>query len=432
MREFFQLQTVARARHILFQAYSQELPRTEGVPLREALGRVLATPIWSPEDVPPYSRSTVDGYAVRSQDTFGASESMPAMLSLVEDIAMGSVPKLAIDSGQASAIPTGGALPEGADACVMVENTSFLGEGMVLVYAPASPGENVVEKGEDIKEGDLVFPAGHYLRPSDVGALSALGITSVPVQSKVKIAIISTGDEIVDPGATPQGGQIRDVNAYSLWAAAQAIGAEPIDMGISKDTYPELHSLVEKALPQADIVVISGGSSVGERDVVARVVDDLGPPGVLVHGVAVKPGKPIIIGICQGKPVFGLPGHPVSALLAFDLFVRFIVGKMGAAGDRGIDASETWVEAKLGRSMASFPGRQVSVQVRLVWDGDELWAEPVLGKSGLISTLTRADGEIIIPEDSEGVLMGSQVRVRLWEGYKEIAGYERALVRKDS
>jgi len=354
------------------------------------------------------------------------------MLSLVEDIAMGSVPKLAIGSGQASAIPTGGALPEGADACVMVENTSLLGEGMVLVYAPASPGENVVEKGEDIKEGDLVFPAAHYLTPSDVGALSVLGITAVPVQSKVKIAIISTGDEIVDPGTTPQGGQIRDVNAYSLWAAAQAIGAEPIDMGISKDTYPELHSLVEKALPQADIVVISGGSSVGERDVVARVVDDLGPPGVLVHGVAVKPGKPIIIGICQGKPVFGLPGHPVSALLAFDLFVRFTVGKMGAAGDRGIDASETWVEAKLGRSMASFPGRQVSVQVRLVWDGDELWAEPVLGKSGLISTLTRADGEIIIPEDSEGVLMGSKVMVRLWEGYKEIAGYERALVRKDS
>ncbi len=427
MQDFFRLTSVEEARKALLSAWSPGPLPVEKVPLHKALGRMLGVSITSPENVPPYARSTIDGYAVVSKDTFGASESMPAMLTVLEEIPMGAMPSNKIDQGQTSGIPTGGALPGGADACVMVENTSALDENTILVFSPVSPGENVVRQGEDVRCGELLLQAGHVLRPCDIGALAALGITSVPVLVKVKIAVISTGDEIIDPSETPLPGQIRDINTYSLSSAAESTDAQALALGISEDTYSSLKNLVEKGLEQADIVVVSGGSSVGTRDVAVQVISDLGPPGVLVHGIAIKPGKPVILGLCRGKPVFGLPGHPVSALLAFDLFVRFAVESIYEASHVRPISEDAWVQARISRSMASFPGRKVIVEVQLRHDQGQVWADPVLGRSGLISTLVRSDGQVTIPADSEGIMQGSQVWVKVSRGHRVLSSFRRIL-----
>lgn len=411
----------------------------------ESLGRVLAADVVSEEDVPPYPRSTVDGYAVRSKDTFGASESLPAILKVVDDIPMGSAPKVPLGPGEASRIATGGVLPEGADACLPVEHTEPLDRETVLVQKPAFPGENVIHKGEDVSKGQLVLRAGTVIRPFDIGVMSAIGVTKVAVLKKLKVAVISTGDEIVHPSQAPGPGQMRDVNTYALSSAASQAGAVPVVLGVSKDDYCSIRALVERGLREADVVVVSGGSSVGTRDMTVKVFTDLGPPGVLVHGVAVRPGKPVIIGICRGRPVFGLPGHPVSALTAFDLFVRFALNIATSrpkwqgpekASEQGTGTrvpaelvelateaastlsrwQETWTEAYLARNISSAAGRQDHIRVRLEERGGSLVAEPVLGKSGLISVLSRADGEIIVPFDSEGLIEGTLVKVRLFPG----------------
>jgi molybdopterin molybdotransferase len=429
MEDFFDVKTVEEARRILISAWLQTGPRplgTEQVDLLDSAGRILALDIASPENVPPYHRSTVDGYAVAAKDTFGASEALPAMLDIIEDIPMGVVPRKRVQSGQSSRIPTGGVLPAGADACVMVEHTELLDDRTVLVRKPVSPGENAVQPGEDIHEGETLLRAGRLLSPYDVGALAALGADGVRVLQRPQVALISTGDEIVPPPVVPAPGQVRDVNTYSLASALKSLGAEPLALGIAPDTYSGLRSIVEKGLGLAHAVVVSGGSSVGERDITVRVFSDLGPPGVLVHGVAVKPGKPVILGICRGKPVFGLPGHPVSALVAFDLFVRYTLDTMLARAanqwtgevDQGVLAAlsaarETQVTARLSRNVASAPGRQDHVRVSLVSKDGELVAEPVLGKSGLISTMVRSDGEIVIPLECEGLVEGSLVQVRV-------------------
>ncbi len=427
MEDFFDVRTVDEARKALLSALgladhraTTPVLRQERVDLCSAFGRVLAADAVSPEDVPPYRRSTVDGYAVAAKDTFGATEPLPAMLEIVEDVQMGAMPSRALASGQAARIPTGGMLPQCADACVMVEHTDLLDDRTVLVQKPVSFGENVVQPGEDVVKGQTLLAAGRLLSAFDLGALAALGFAEIPVVARPKVAVVSTGDEIVPPGKKPLPGQIRDINTYSLAAALIAAGAEPLVMGIAKDTYPSARALVEKGLDQADAVVLSGGSSVGARDVALQVVNDLGPPGVLVHGVAVKPGKPVIIGVCRGKPVFGLPGHPVSALVSLNLFVRYALDALTAhaAGDVGLlgplsAAREIWVPARLSRNVSSAPGREDHVRVRLFEKDGTVWAEPVLGKSGLITTMVRSDGEVVVPLESEGLIEGSAVKVRL-------------------
>jgi molybdopterin molybdotransferase len=446
MEDFFDVKSVSDARETLVSEWLrhslllQKAPAEE-VELCESLGRILALDVTSQEDVPAYPRSTVDGYAVRSKDTFGASEHLPAILNIAEDIQMGSLPQVGLSAGQASRIPTGGALPDGADACVMVEHTELLDRDTVLVQRPSFPGENVVQRGEDVARGETVICAGTALRPFDIGALAAVGVTSAKVLRKPRVAIISTGDEIIEPSSTPQPGEMRDVNTYSLCAAVSQAKAIPVVLGISRDDYGSLRTLVERGLAEADMVIVSGGSSVGTRDMTVNVFRDLGPPGVLVHGVAVKPGKPMIIGICKGKPVFGLPGHPVSALTAFDLFVRFAmnvivsmprwakkavadgadppsnpVERAIAAANALSAAQEIWTEAYLSRNVSSAPGRLDFVRVRLCERDGKKVAEPVLGKSGLISVLSGADGEIVVPFDSEGLIGGTLVRVRLFPG----------------
>ena len=431
MEDFFDLKTVPQARETLLLAL-RKLPSkplgTEDMDLLSALGRVLASDIVSPEDVPPYTRSTVDGYAVSARDTFGASETLPAILDIVEEIPMGKVPQMAVRPGKASRISTGGVLPEGADACVMVEYTELLDDRIVLVQKPVSPGENVIHAGEDVRRGDVLLEAGRILSPYDLGALAAIGVPWVPVLRRPRVAVVSTGDEIVPPERRPEPGQIRDINTYSLSASLATMGAVPLPIGIAPDTYGALLALVEEGLARADAVVVSGGSSVGARDNTLKVFSDLGPPGVLVHGVAVRPGKPVILAICRDKPVFGLPGHPVSALVALDLFVRYALDAMTAMslglfpagstdpkGARGFQSQlrAAVVQARLSRSVSSAPGREDHIRVRLVDRGGELLAEPVLGKSGLISTMVRSDGEIVVPFESEGFLEGTLVTVRL-------------------
>lgn len=427
MEDFFNVRDVEEAREILASAWSRAAGASssavlahEQVDLLSALGRVLAHDVVSTEDIPPHARSTVDGYAVIARDTHGSSEALPAMLSLGADVTMGALPSGALAPGHACRIPTGGMLPEGADACVMVEHTELLDENTVLVYRPVAAGENMVCRAEDVRAGEAVLKAGRLLSPYDLGALAALGVTRVSVVARAKVAVISTGDEVVPPDAVPLPGQIRDINSYSMAASLLAFGAEPLLMGIAKDTYGSLRGVVEEALGRADAVILSGGSSVGSRDVAVKVLDDLGPPGVLVHGVALKPGKPVILAVCGGKPVFGLPGHPVSALVALDLFARHLLcvmiafsAKEPTAASRLLSARESRVPAVLGRNVPSAAGREDHVRVRLVDRRGVLYAEPVLGKSGLLSTMVRSDGEIVVPKDSEGLVEGSAVTVRL-------------------
>jgi len=432
LRDFLDIRSVEEARKIFFSSWKPSPLGTETIPLTDSLGRILAKDIAASEDIPPFDRSTVDGYALFASDTFGSCESLPAMLEVVEEIPMGKLPEKNLSPGQAVRIPTGGMLPPGADACVMMEHTDLLDERTVLVKRPVAPGENVIHKGEDMSKGEILLKRGRVLRPFEIGALAALGFINVPVTRRPVVAVLSTGDEIVPPDKTPGPGQIRDINTYSLSALIKALGSKPLSLGISVDVYEEIKRHVEQGLQKADLVVVSGGTSVGTRDLVLRVFSDLRPPGVIVHGVAVKPGKPVILGVCRGKPVFGLPGHPVSALTSFHLFVKPILTCLyevslasGTAKDFSIEEistemdvyspfQERSVTATLSKNIASVPGRQDHVRVRLRREDGILWADPVLGKSGLISTMVRSHGEIIICAESEGLKKGNAVRVRIF------------------
>ncbi len=423
MIDFFHVMSVQEARARLFQAWQIPPFEIQQVSLADAAGRVLANDIVAKEDIPPYPRSTVDGFAVLAKDTFGASEALPSMLEIATEVFMGELVTKSLHSGQAARIPTGGALPTGCDACVMVEDTDLLDENTVLIRAPAYPGENIVHRGEDMLAGETVLGQGCVLRAPDVGGLAALGAASVPVARKPRVAILSTGDEIVPPEFSPAPGQIRDINSYTIAAAAARLGAVPVPLGITRDNYDEVRKHVEKGLREADIVMVSGGSSVGERDVTANVLDDLGPPGVLVHGVAVKPGKPIVLAICSGKPVMGLPGHPVSAMVGFDLFCKPVIRALTGAGGNEPESelssllgyeNERFTRARLSRNLASAPGREDHIRVSLRQEGNTIWADPVLGKSGLIATMLKARGEIVIASEKEGLIAGSWVNVRLF------------------
>lgn len=429
MDDFFNVKTVQEALKITLDAlveHGKVRLESETVPSLSSAGRWLAQDIKAVKNVPPFTRSTVDGYAVRARDTFGATESLPAILEVIEEIPMGKPPKKALGPGQASKIATGGALPEGADAALMIEYVDYLDDRTILAKKPVAPGENVIEEGEDFPRGKTILKRGTVLRPFEIGALASVGVVDVPVFKKPRIGLLSTGDEIVPPTVEPSPGQIPDINTYSLGSYIESIGAVPVLLGISRDNYMDTRSGVEKGLSVADIVVISGGSSVGARDVVVKVISDLGPPGVLVHGVAIKPGKPVIIGMCQGKLVFGLPGHPVSALTSFRLFVKIAVTYLLKASAGTLDSYSPWdngqdnfwkenreneVTARLSRNISSATGREDHVRVKLRRENGELWADPVLGKSGLISTMVNSDGEIVIPFESEGLRKDTMVKV---------------------
>ena len=409
MTELFQARTVREARDLL-AGHVKLRCAVEKVPLLEALGRRLAEEMAAVDDVPGFDRSTMDGFAVRARDTFGASESLPAYLDVGGEVFMGREPEGKVSVGQAWRIPTGGMLPGGADAVVMVEHTEELDALTIGVNKPVAPGDHVVRAGEDITAGGVVLPAGHLIRPQDLGLLSAVGVTGVPVVKRHRVGIISTGDEVVEPELTPGPGQARDINSYVLYGQVLAAGGEPVLFGIARDEFDVLLDMLRRAVVECDLVLLSGGSSVGTRDVASRVLDTLGTPGVLFHGISIKPGKPTVGAVVDGKPVFGLPGHPVSAAVVFELFITPLL-KHGSYIDYPLEFP---VRARIKRNMRSAAGREDYLRVRLARENGDITAEPVLGKSGLISTMVRADGLARIPAEKEGVEAGEYVDVKLF------------------
>ncbi len=408
MPELFTVHTPPDAWRVFLDHFSPQI-RTEPLPTMDALDRILAQDLHSAQDLPTFARSTVDGYAVAAADTYGASPGLPAFLDVAGEVPMGQAATVSVGVGQAVLVHTGGMVPEGADAVVMVENTQRVDEASIEVMKPVAEGENVIQIGEDIGIGDLVLGSGHRLRPQDLGGLLALGITELTVAVPPRVAILSTGDEVVPPDRTPGPGQVRDINSYTLAALVRRAGGDPILGGIIPDKRTALEAAVAQAAADADMVVLSAGSSVSYRDMSAEVIDGLGRPGVLVHGVSVRPGKPSILAVCDGVPVFGLPGNPVSAMVIFDLFVtptiRLLLGASAPAQQQ--------VQARLARNVASTTGREDYVQVQIEERDGELWAVPVFGKSNLIYTLVHADGSIKIPLDSGGIRQGEWVTVRL-------------------
>ena len=398
-----------------FDALEPMLPTSVGaevVPAAESLGRVPAEDILSPEDLPAFARSTMDGYSVRSQDTFGASEGLPAYFDVVGEVPMGEATALRIGVGQAATAYTGGMLAQGADAVVMVERTQSLDETAIEVLRPVAPGENVVQVGEDVRAGDVILPKGRVIRPQDIGGILALGITSIPVHRKPRVAIVSTGDELVQPHADVGAGRIRDINTYTISALVGQAGGNPLPIALVPDDFEAQRSAALKGLEECDALVFSAGSSVSSRDLTADVFNSLGEPGVIVHGISIKPGKPTVIGMVEGKPVFGLPGNPVSAMVVFDLVVRPAIYRL--SGCVWIPTPPT-AQVTLARDIPSVAGREdfIPVKLRQSNDGASI-AEPVFGKSNLIYTLVRSDGIVKVPMDRAGLYAGDTVNVRLF------------------
>lgn len=410
MSELFQVVSPAEAAHTLLDRLHPQV-RAERIATSAALDRVTAHAHFASHDLPAFPRSAVDGFAVRARDTYGASEALPALLAQGREVPMGTAPAGAVATGEAVLVHTGGFVPPGADAVVMVEYTHGVDGQSLEIARPVAVGDNVIQVGEDIRAGEPLLPAGHRLRPQDIGALQGAGITEVEVAVPPRVAILSTGDEVVPPNAQPAPGQIRDINTYSLAALCRRAGGAAMLCGIVPDDYPRLEAAARRALSDADLLVLSAGSSVSVRDLTARVIAALGQPGVLVHGISIKPGKPTIVGLCGTKPVFGLPGNPVSAMVLFDLLITPAIERYLGCTTR---ARRPMVSARLTRNVASVAGREDWVQARVLDREGERWAEPVFGKSSLILPMVRADGIFRIPLDAGGLDQGAWVDVRLY------------------
>jgi molybdopterin molybdotransferase len=410
MPELFTLVPPDEARATLFEHLPVSV-QVETISIAEALGRVTAASLRSPMALPAFPRSTVDGYAVRAADTLGASESLPAYLTVVGEVPMGQAATVEMGPGETAIVHTGGMIPPGADAVVMVERTQKLDEQDIEVLKPVAVGENIINVGEDILQGDEILPAGHLLRPQDLGGLLAVGLTEITVARRPRVALIATGDEVIPPSQPLGPGQVRDINTYTLSGLVQGAGGEPWSLGIIPDQFGALKAAAARGLAEADVVVISAGSSVSVRDITADVINELGQPGVLVHGISFRPGKPTVLAVCDGKPVFGLPGNPVSAMVVFGLLVTPTLWRW-----QGLThpPEPHTVQARLTRNVASVAGREDRVQVRLEGREDGLWADPVFGKSNLIFTLVKADGMIKVPLDKTGLSAGEWVEVQLY------------------
>ena len=412
MPEFFNVLPPQRALATLLELLPLAALGREDLPAPEALGRVTAVELFASEDLPSFPRSTVDGYSLRAADTFGASEGLPAYFSVAGEVSMGQMARVSVGQGEAAVTYTGGMLAGGADAVVMVENTQQVDSGTIEVSRPVAPGENMVQPGEDVRAGEIILPRGHLLRPQDLGGLTALGITNIPVARRPRVAILSMGDEVVAPDEYPGPGQIRDINSYTIAAQVTQAGGLPALLGIVGDDFEAQLAAARLGLKRADALVFSAGSSVSSRDLTADIINALGEPGVLVHGLSIRPGKPAIVGLVDGKPAFGLPGNPVSAMIVFDLLVRPALYHLAGCAN---PPQPPTTRATLNRDIASAPGREDYVPVRLVQnDNGDLAAEPVFGKSNLIYTLIRADGLVQVPLDRAGLYAGESVAVRLF------------------
>jgi molybdopterin molybdotransferase len=405
---------------------------TEDVSLDDALYRVLAQNIKAAEDMPGFDRSTMDGFAVRSRDTFGATETSPALLSVVGEISMGRIHDLSVKRGETVRIWTGGALPSNADAVVMVEYAEELDAHTIEVLKAVAPFDNMVRRGEDFKAGETLLKSGQRLRPPDLGLLAAMGVTSVRVYRRVAVAIISSGDEIVPIDTDPPAGCVRDINRHTLAACTKEAQGDPVWIGIAPDRLADLSLLIDRGLNAADLVIISGGSSMGSRDLVIEAIQAYEDSAILLHGVSVSPGKPFILARVGTRPVVGLPGHPVSAMVCFEQFVEPLIRRL-----EGEDAVSPFLrpsfQAFLSRNVPSKEGRLDFLRVRLTAKEGRLTAVPVPGKSGMISSMVRAHGYIRIEPDCEGLYKGDQVNVHLYSHWIEedletqyLSGHEAA------
>jgi molybdopterin molybdotransferase len=405
-REFFTAKTVAEA---LADFRPAHRTATETVGLDDAAGRIPAVDILANEALPGFDRSSVDGYAVRAQDTFGASDSIPAYLTLTGSVAMGALAELALPAHSAIAVPTGGALPDGADAVVMIEYTQEAMAGTIEVVRPVAPGEGIVRADEDMAPGEAAVPAGAPLRAQDVAMLAALGITELKVRARPTVSILATGDELIAPDAGPVGpGQVRDALSSSVGALVREAGGRPHPPRIVRDDPGALRDALGHALTHSDVVVICAGSSVGARDETAAAVAAVAGTEIWCHGLAIKPGKPTLLAASDEIPIIGLPGNPRSALVVFRLIGMPLVRRVGGWSAEHRAAS---TPRRLSRDLPSAAGRLDVVQVRLSGDGE---AQPIFGPSALLSVLTRADGYVIVPEDANGLSAGESVEVFLY------------------
>jgi molybdopterin molybdotransferase len=383
--------------------------------LEESLGRICAEDILSPENLPPYPRSTMDGYALNARDTFGASEILPAYLEVKGEVAMGEFPESGPEPGTCYAIATGGILPPGTDAVVMLEHTVAVDAGMIEVVQPVAAGTNVIDVGDDIGKDEILLTAGHRIRPQDIGLLAGVGVKNIEVYSRMRVGIIATGDEIIPYDQKPPPGKIRDINSICLAAQVRSLDGEPSLYGIAADVEDDLSQKMNGAMTDNDIVLLSGSSSVGTRDLGEKVIAQMGPPGIIVHGVAIKPGKPVIIARAGQTMIYGLPGHPVSAAVAFDLFVRPAIFHLSGLVDKDLPKDRI-VKARLKRNINSAAGRTDFVRVQLHTDQNhEHEAYPILGKSGALSTMVKAHGYIEIAEKIQGLKEGEIVAVKLFD-----------------
>ena len=410
---FRKLMTFDEAKRVITEQLKPEALGEEEVSLLEAYNRVLRENVVSALDIPPFNRSTVDGYAVKAEDTFGAEENQPAKLAARGMVSVGEPPKISISKGEAAEIVTGAPIPDGADAVVMFEDTDRK-DSELRVFRAVTKDENVMKRGTDIKKGETVLKADQVLGASEIGVLAALGTTKAKVFKVPVVAVLSTGAEVTEPGKELPAGKIYDINAYSLSTAVLESGGKPVYLGVVPDDKAELQKALENAVMSADMVMTSGGVSVGPRDLTPQIVGSLGEPGLLVCGIAVKPGKPTTIALIGKKPVFSLPGHPTSALLIFHLLARPVIQIMSG---RSVTELKT-IKALAANRMFSAKGRRTFVMVKLKRvKSDRLLAEPVVtGASGAITTLAKADGFVEIPENQQFVDVDEEVDVVLLKG----------------
>ncbi len=388
----------------------------EIIPIQNALGRITSINITAPENLPSYSRSTMDGFAVRASDVFGATASIPAYMEITGEVQMGDIPLIGPAPGTCFRISTGGLMPPGTDAVIMLEHTINIDSHMVEIVQGVASGVNVIDIGEDIHIGEIQIYHGHRLRPQDLGLLAGLGIKNVSVKQKVNVGIISTGDEIIPFDHAPSPGKIRDINSIAISGLVREIDGIPIYYGIVPDKESKLYDTAQKAMAENDIIIFSGSSSVGTRDIGSKVIESLGTPGIIVHGVAIKPGKPVIIALCNGKPVFGLPGHPVSAMVCFEMFVEPVIKFLSGKADSSLSFKKN-VRGILMKNIPSTGGRRdfIRVEVKKGKGNNIFEVHPIFGKSGAISTLVKANGYVVIEESLQGLKQGDEVKVQLFQ-----------------
>jgi molybdopterin molybdotransferase len=408
---FFKVVTPQEALRALLQVSSVG---SERIPTVRARARVLAEDLYSSVDLPHFHRAAMDGYAVKAKDTFGASQSLPAYLKLAGVVEMGKEATQRLGAGEAIRISTGGMMPPESDAVVMVEYTDETDAGLVEIHRSVSPWQNVIQIGDDIKKRELVFHRGRRLRAHDLGALTGVGISSVLVYMRPRIALISTGDEIVDADTDPMPGQVRNINQHSLAGLIEGCGGELRDWGVIRDDKDQLIRAIAEALQWSDLVLLSGGSSMGAKDIALEAILSFPDSEFIFHGISVSPGKPTIFAKACGKPIMGLPGYPVSALVIFDLFAAPVLRKIGGEEVTGINQFEKTLRATLKTNIASQVGREDYVRVTLERDSERWLATPLPSKSGAIFTLVKADGMVRIDLNQDGLEQGEEVEVILF------------------